>query len=107
MEWLDREEEIVGLDAVMRGTVDEKTLRELLYEELGYEPTEGQLGAWQQAGQAKFEQLPQVGVAFERLEQVVAGQVWGYRPAYRDITTGRFISLDDVMAARRAAGLIR
>lgn len=93
LEWLLREEETLGIDAVERGLIDIEAARALLYEELGYDPTESQLAGFQEAGQLKYERLPAVGVGFERV-----AFPWGYQPRYRDIVTGRYIGKADVSA---------
>lgn len=87
LEWLEREEEAVGLTSVIGASTDIEAARALLYEELGYEPTDAQLDAFMGAGRMKYEVLPDAGVSFGRVEQV-----WGMQSVYRDIKTGRFVS---------------
>ena len=66
---------------------------------------EGDISGFLRASEYKYQQLPQVGVHVENLEQVIKGQVWGTRPAYRDITTGRFVSRESVDLALELLGL--
>lgn len=96
MEWLQREEEVVGFDATVRASVDMEEARRLLFGELGFEPTEAQLGAFQQAGIARYEMLPQLGVTHAMEEHW-----WGYQSTYRDIVTGRYVKPEDVVSALR------
>lgn len=94
LEWLEREEEVLGLDAIIRASTDIEEARRLLFDELGYEPTGSQLDAFMGAGMMKYQQLPEIGVGFERIEHV-----WGYQPTYRDLLTSRFISRTTVEQA--------
>lgn len=94
LEWLLREEEVLGIGAVERGLVDIDSARRLLYEELGYEPTDAQLAAFAEGGALKYERLPEIGVRFEMVEYT-----YGFRPWYRDIATGQRVSKADVSAA--------
>lgn len=87
MEWLDREEERLGIGRVQRSLADIDELKELLTEELGYEPTEAQVGTFTEMGKARYEIMPEVGVTSYRYERP-----WGYQMFYRDIPTGKFIS---------------
>ena len=91
LEWLEREEEVLGLDAIIRASPDIEDARRLLFDELGYTPTDAQLDAFMGAGTMKYQQLPEIGVGFERIEHT-----WGYEPTYRDLITGRFVSRRDV-----------
>jgi len=97
LEWLEREEETVGLGAAMRAATDIEEAKKLLTEELGYTPTDAQVEAFTGAGTMKYKTLPEIGVGFERLEQK-----WGYQPAYRSTvapTKGQFVSPKYVMEA--------
>jgi len=87
MEWLEREEERLGISAVGRATVDIEEAKRMLYEELGYEPTEGQLSTFMEFGKARYEIMPEVGVTSYRFERP-----YGYQIVYRDVFTGRFMS---------------
>uniref|UniRef100_A0A6H2A3K7 Uncharacterized protein n=1 Tax=viral metagenome TaxID=1070528 RepID=A0A6H2A3K7_9ZZZZ len=87
MEWLQREEELWGIVKMQRATTDEEELRELLYSELGYEPTESQVSSFMQFGKARYEIMPEVGVTSARFDRP-----YGYQQTYRDVATGRFIS---------------
>jgi len=89
--WLEREEERLGFTTVEEGLTDIEKARDLFYEELGYDITEEQFGALRQAEYLRYEELPGIGVGFERIEYP-----WGYREAYRDVVTGRFVSKVDV-----------
>lgn len=94
MEWLQREEELWGIDEMQRATTDIERLRELLYEELGYEPTASQLSSFMEFGKARYEIMPEVGATTTRFLRP-----YGYQQVYRDIPTGRFISYKE--ASRR------
>uniref|UniRef100_A0A6H1ZWF6 Uncharacterized protein n=1 Tax=viral metagenome TaxID=1070528 RepID=A0A6H1ZWF6_9ZZZZ len=87
LEWLEREEETVGLGAAMRAATDIEEAKKLLTEELGYTPTDAQVEAFTGAGTMKYKTMPEIGVGFERIEHV-----WGKQSTYRDILTGRFVS---------------
>jgi hypothetical protein len=97
LEWLEREEESLGLDTMLMVSEDIDYARQLLWQELGYEPTEAQLDAFTATANIKYAILPDVGVHYERIEQA-----WGFQPTYRDISTGRFISRDEALS--RIAG---
>lgn len=94
MEWLEREEEVLGLDTTVRTVGDLEYASTLLEEELGYTPTEKQLDAFMGAAQSKYESLPQIGVT-----PVVIERNWGSQVVYRDIISGRFVSYDDIKSA--------
>jgi len=96
LEWLDREESIVGIDAIMRAGMDVGEAIKLLEKELGYTPTEKQLGAFQETAFGKYEALPSVGVYYQRDWHP---EKQGYQSTYRDTMTGRFVSRSDVEAA--------
>ena len=87
LEWLEREEEVLGLDAIIRASTDIEKARRLLFDELGYTPTDMQLDAFMGAGYVKFEALPEIGVRFAREEHA-----WGYEPVYKDLITGQYTS---------------
>lgn len=87
MEWLQREEELYGVDAMQRATTDMEEMKKLLRQELGYEPSETQVSAMTSVGRTRYEALPEVKVTTARFERP-----WGYQQTYRDVTTGRFIS---------------
>lgn len=96
LEWLTREEEILGTDAIERGMIDVEAARSLLYEELGYEPTESQLEAWMGAGVTKYETLPEIGVSLFSIERA-----WGTQYTYYSYATHRFVGVSEVMEAVR------
>ena len=96
LEWLDREESVVGIDAVMRAATDMKEAVKLLEHELGYTPTERQAAVFQEAGMTRYEALPSIGVYHER---EFHPEWQGYQSVYRDITTGRFVARSDVESA--------
>lgn len=91
MEWLIRVEEEFGLAATQRGTLEIEEARRLLYEELGFEPTESQVSSFMMFGKARYEIMPEIGIMSYRFERP-----WGYQMVYRDIPTGRFISYPEV-----------
>ena len=98
LEWLDREEDVLGLDDMMWASESEDNMFLLLKKELGYDPTDSQVSSLFNAAQQKFEVLPEVEVSYER--------IWypehlGYQSTYRDTSTGRFISKVDVQARIR------
>lgn len=87
LEWLDREEEILGIGVTIGATADMEAARELLKRELGDYPTGAQLEAFMEAGAMKYKQMPEIGVSFQRIEHV-----WGKQSIYRDVETGQFVS---------------
>lgn len=87
LEWLMREEELVGVGAMQRGTFDVESARRLLEKELEIEVTESRITAVLEWGQTRYEALPAVGVLPSRFERP-----WGFQMVYRDVTTGKFIS---------------
>lgn len=89
--WLDREEETVGLSSLEDAMGDIETARSLLYDELGYDITEAQFAGLRDALTTRYEELPSIGVSYQRVEQT-----WGMQSIYRDIVTGRFVSGEDV-----------
>ena len=91
MEWLEREEESLGIGAVQRGTMDIEELRAMLYDELGYAPTDAQLDAFMGTATTRYEVMPEVRVTSLRVERP-----WGYQMMYRDVATGRFMSYADL-----------
>lgn len=96
LEWMEREEEMVGFDWCVRASEDVEEARKLLYSELGYEPTEAQTKSFMEAGVRRYEQLPALGVRHGMVEMK-----WGYQSTYRDIITGRYIKAADVVSALR------
>jgi len=94
--WLTREEEVLGAGVIERSLTDLEEARKLLYQELGYEPTEPQLEAWQQAGVSKYEALPELGIQLFPVERV-----WGTQYSYYSYATHRFISKQVAMEALR------
>ncbi|GAH76272.1 unnamed protein product [marine sediment metagenome] len=95
MGWLTREEEEFGLTGSIERTIDPDTVREMLREELRYEPTEEQVGLMYGAARYKYETLPTIGV---RPELYV--RPWGKQVTYRDVTTGRFMSREAIETRR-------
>ena len=91
LDWLEREEERLGFAAVDTGLADIKSARDLLYEELGYDVTEKQFEALKDAVITRYEELPSIGISYDRVEHA-----WGYQDTYRDIITGRFTAKADV-----------
>ena len=89
--WLEREEQSLGFGATQTGLEDLERARTLFYNELGYDLTEGQFAGLKQAQFLRYEELPSIGVGYSRIERS-----WGYQESYRDVTTGRFISREDV-----------
>ena len=96
LEWLSREEELLGIDATARASTDVEAARRLLYSEIGYEPSESQISAFMEAGMTRYEQLPQIGVTYAREWHP---EFQGYESTFRDIATGRYVARTDVMAA--------
>uniref|UniRef100_A0A6M3M2R5 Uncharacterized protein n=1 Tax=viral metagenome TaxID=1070528 RepID=A0A6M3M2R5_9ZZZZ len=91
MGWLTREEEEFGLTGAIERTIDPEACRRMLAEELGYSPTEAQVGLMNEAARFKYEALPEIGVTPQMFTRP-----WGQQVTYRDIATGRFISRDVV-----------
>lgn len=87
LEWLER------ADIPIEDTVTLDKLRDYLTEWLGFTPTNQQLDAVGQAVATRYEQLPQVGIEFERIDQK-----WGSQYVFRDTETGRFVSRTQVKA---------
>ena len=93
LEWLDREENALGLTATVRGATDIEDARDLLRSELGYEPTDKQIGAFMEVGTLKYQALPEIGVVFKREEHA-----WGKQSVFRD-ALGRYTSPKYVLQA--------
>lgn len=91
MEWLEREEERLGMGATVRASEDVEVARDLLYEELGYDPSEAQVSSFMEMGKARYEVMPEVGITSARFERP-----WGYQTVYRDIATGKFMAFRGV-----------
>jgi len=91
MEWLEREEERLGIGATARATEDVEAAKRLLYEELGFDPSEAQVSAFMDIGKARYEIMPEVNITSARLERP-----WGFQTSYRDVRTGRFTSFTEV-----------
>jgi hypothetical protein len=89
--WLEREEQSLGMDAIVRASTDIDYARLLLQEELGYTPTDDQLDAFMSTAGMKYEDLPNAGISFELVDRA-----WGSQAVYRDLETGRFISREEV-----------
>ncbi|GAI86688.1 unnamed protein product [marine sediment metagenome] len=87
MEWLEREEERLGIAATQRASMDIEEAREMLYEELGYDPTESQLSTFMELGKARYEIMPEIGITAYRFERP-----YGYQMVYQDVKTTLFIS---------------
>jgi len=96
LEWLSREEELLGIDETARASTDVEAARRLLYSEIGYEPTESQVTAFMGAGVERYEQLPQVGAYYAREWHP---EFQGYESVFRDVTTGRYMARTDIIAA--------
>lgn len=99
MGWLTREEEEFGLTGAIERTIDPDTVREMLREELRYEPTGEQVGLMYEAAKYKYETLPTIGA---RPELYV--RPWGKQITYRDVATGRFMSREAVETRRIEMG---
>lgn len=89
--WLEREEQELGYTRVEDALTDIEKARELFFRELGYDMSEGQFEALGRASTLRYEELPTIGISFERMEQK-----WGYQEIYRDVITGRFAAKEDV-----------
>ena len=98
LEWLDREEDVLGLDAMMFGSESKDNMFLLLKQELGYEPTDSQVNSMFDAATQRYEIMPEVEVSYDRIWHP---EHLGYQSTYRDTTTGRFISRADVQARIR------
>ena len=93
LSWLEREEEQLGYTRLEDALTDIDKARDLLFDELGYDMTEGQFAALKQASFTRYEELPTVSISFERIEQK-----WGFQTTYRDTITGRFVAREDVFS---------
>ena len=91
--WLEREEESLGFGSVADGLQDIDAARQLFYDELRYDMTPSQFLALREASSLRYEQLPSIGIDYNRVERS-----WGYQDTYRDIISGKFISRDDVFS---------
>jgi len=89
--WLEREEQRLGFGAVDTGLEDLDKARDLFYDELGYDVTESQFEALKGAVYTRYEELPSIGITYDRYEQP-----WGFQDTYRDVITGRFTAKEDV-----------
>ena len=98
MEWLMREEERLGIAKTQRATLEIEEAKEMLFEELGYEPTEAQVDSFMETGKTRYEIMPEVGVTSRRYERV-----WGYQMVYTDVPTGKFLSYAEVSKRIKAA----
>jgi len=94
LDWLQREEEILGIDAMLRASEDFEYARVLLHGELGLWPTDAQIKAFQGAGTMRYEQLPQIGIT---RVNVGTEEIPFYQ--FTDIVSGRFVRTSDVMAS--------
>lgn len=91
--WLERAEEHVGFSTMQDAlSSDIEEARLMLYKELGY-VTDEQFEAFKTTSALRYEELPSVSVSYSLIEHT-----WGYEAAYRDITTGRFVSSEDVFS---------
>lgn len=86
MGWLTREEEEFGLTGAIERTIDPERVREMLREELKYDPTEAQIELMMRSSRYRYEALPQIATTTQ-----VFTRPWGSQIIYRDIPTGRFI----------------
>jgi len=92
LEWLEHIEEELGLYGAVYGTIDPEACRKLLYEELGYEPSQAQIDLMFETGRTKYEGYPQIGVRSETVTYH-RGTIGQYKELwFRDIPTGRRIS---------------
>jgi len=91
--WLEREEERLGFTAVDDALTDVGKARALFFEELGYDMTDAQFEAMQNASFLRYEELPSIGTSYERIEQK-----WGFQETFRDTITGRFVAKEDVFS---------
>jgi hypothetical protein len=91
MSWLQREEEVIGVAGMERASTDIEEAEDMLYEELGYPPSDAQLSAFMETAKTRYEAFPEIGITSYRFERD-----WGYQTVYRDVATGRFTSYSDV-----------
>lgn len=92
--WLDREEQRLGLTGIETALSDVSKARQMFYDELGYDITDGQFTGLRSALESRYEELPAIGIEYARYEHS-----WGFQPMYRDIVSGRFVSAGDVAAS--------
>lgn len=98
--WLEREEEEFGITGAISRTIDWDSARNMLKQELGYEPSDAQIELMMSAGRYRYSEMPQVGVRTE-----VMTYKWGQQLFYRDIATGRRVGLADVTKRLEDIGL--
>jgi hypothetical protein len=91
LKWLEREEEVFGMTGAIERTIDPDACRRMLLEELGYDPSDKQVGAMYEAGRMRYETLPTIGVSTSQVSYP-----WGKQTWYRDLTTGRRVGTADV-----------
>lgn len=96
LEWLTREEEEFGTARVEGAATDYARARDLLYESLGYEPSEEQVGGFMEVAMVKHEILLELGVSMIPIERP-----WGKTYSYYNYATHRFAKVTDVMEAVR------
>lgn len=98
LSWLLREEETVGITRITRATLDIEEARELLRSELyPFEPTERQVSGFMQAGEWKYEFLPQLGIEIHPVKEA-----WGTRYRYYSTVTKEWVGIPDVVGGIRA-----
>jgi len=92
--WLEREEEVIGFNEMQRGlTGDYEEARERFFGQITGDLTENQFDSLKAASRLRYEELPQIGVSFGRVEQA-----WGYQETFRDVITGRFVKAEDAFS---------
>lgn len=94
--WLTREEERLGTTAVARAAGDYAATRDLLYDELGYEPEVAQIESLMGAYEVKNAILPELGIGIIPRETRY-GKVY----SYYNYATHRFTGAASVMEAVR------
>lgn len=103
--WLDREEETFGLTGAITRTIDPGRVRDMLREELGYDPTESQVDAFYEAARSRYETMPQIGVKTFTVTTYKGTIRERWDLWYRDIATGRRVGLEAVQERLRLIGL--
>jgi len=94
LQWLEREEQILGFTAVDDALYDLAEAQKLFYDELGYDLTEAQFSALGEASALRYEYFPEAGVSYTR---TFREDYQGWQDLYRYAPTGQFINIEQAM----------
>lgn len=104
-EWLTREEEFFGLTGAVERTISPEKVRDMLLEELGYKPTEGQIEVMYRRGRERYEIMPMIGISTSTVTTYKGTIRERWDLWYRDIATGQRVVLSEVERRKAAIGL--